>query len=102
MEDLAGHSSLAEGTGCMSCCYSEKTRCCDQRRANRLPPSMNRPAVAGGGLLWSSVLGQKSLLETSEDLRGGRLSKPGSCSLGLANLRFFQRLVFSKTENVFG
>lgn len=29
---------------------------------------------------------------------GGRLSKPGGCSLGLANSRFFQRLVFSETE----
>lgn len=32
----------------------------------------------------------------------GRLSKPGGRSWGLANSRFFQRLVFSKTENVFG
>lgn len=71
-------------------------------RSHRLlsaPPTGYTWLGGGGAPGWNLVLGHKSPPQTSEDVREAQWTWRGAW--GLANFRFFQRLVFSETENVF-
>lgn len=88
---------LGAGGGC--CTRSREA--VDKGRVKMLPRLEERACAqlvgASGGF---QFLARNPCFQPQK-IQGG-LSKPGCCSPALANSRFFQRLVFSETKNVFG
>lgn len=85
------------GRGCILHCDMGKTRCCgpdESQNASTFDGQAN--AWLAGASCGIQFLARNRCLRPWKI--GGRLSKPGGCSLGLANSRFFQRLVFSETK----